>query len=254
MQFKPAFTFVDAIMGEAGGSHYESAGALGRGNKFWALARVPKADFCITGTEDMHQLYLLFVSSHDGSVSTSCFLTDRRVVCENILNQAMRDSGGNMFKIKHTTNGEKRLNAAKSIISGAVDDARDLEYKLNLLAMRKMTKDSFATVVDRLFPGKEDSARHERTVQRISKLFEENDNNAIPQIEGSAYTLLNSITNFTDHERGIRITKEKKYRGMTDSMLRAESAVFGSGNDLKSFALSVILEETKNNPPLIIAA
>jgi phage/plasmid-like protein (TIGR03299 family) len=251
MQFDRAFSFVDALMGEAGGSHYESAGALGRGNRYWVLARVPKADFSITGTSDVNQGYLLFTSSHDGSLSTEPRLTHVRVVCQNTLNLALKESTGGFFKIKHTTNGEKRLEAAKDIISGVIADSRDLEYKFNLLAKRNMTKESFTSVLDRIFTGKE-GTRRDSTLKIVTELFEKNDDNEIPQIRGSAYNLLNAITNFVDHQKGVRITKSKK--GITETMARAESAIFGSGNDLKAFALSVIMEETENNPPLRIAA
>src|SRR5579864_4686782 len=44
IQNKVAFEFVDTLI-EAAGSHYESAGALGRGERIWCLARVPEADF-----------------------------------------------------------------------------------------------------------------------------------------------------------------------------------------------------------------
>lgn len=260
LQFDHAFSFVDALMGEAGGSHYESAGALGNGNKFWVLARVPGADFSITGTLDAHQMYLLLSSSHDGSISTTARLTGVRVVCQNTLNLAFRKSNGDVFKVKHTTNSDKRLEAAKGIISGAIEDSRELEYKLNMLARRKMTKDSFTTILDRIFPGESEGKRRNATLTRIADLFESNDEGAIPQIAGSAYALLNSVTNFVDHERGVRITKDKKaqFAGASEekanAMARAETAIFGSGNDLKENALEIILEETKNNPPLLIAA
>jgi phage/plasmid-like protein (TIGR03299 family) len=248
VQFDYGFQFVDSLMGEAGGSHYESAGALGNGNKYWCLARVPSGDFSIMGTEDKNQCYVLFSSSHDGTMATTARLTQVRVVCNNTLTLALKSGHGTVVKIKHTTNGKDRLEAAKKLMGGVINDSKELEEKLNILARRKLNKDTFLSALMRVFPGDETATRHNNLLSRIAEIFDSNDNNAIPQIKGTAYNLLNAITNYVDHERGVRITGDKKERGMTESMRRAESAIFGSGNDLKEFALNTLLDETANCP------
>jgi phage/plasmid-like protein (TIGR03299 family) len=249
LQFEYAFTFCDSLIGEVGGSHYESAGILGEGNVFWVLVRCPAADFFINGTEDFNKAHVLFASSHDGSMATTARLTHINVKRNVSLQTALRYDNGDVLRIKHTTNSERKLAAAKSLMSQVVLSSQDIASKLNLLAEREMTKESMATVLDKVFPG-DQSSRRDNVMLRIIDLFENNQGNVVPEVKGTAYSLLNALNSYVDHEKGVRSTCKRK--GLSEDKLRAESAVFGSGNDLKEIALDVLLEETKNNPKHII--
>ena len=66
------------------------------------------------------------------------------------------------------------------------------------------------------------------------KIYELNDGNAFPEQRGTSYNLLSAVTNYVDHERSS--TKDDQ---------RAESAMFGSGDALKTRALDLILETSK---------
>ena len=119
-----------------------------------------------------------------------------------------------------------------------------------MLAQRKMTRDSLKSILDRLFPApKEKDAsqtRRENVLADVLSLYESNDKNAIPSIRGTAYNLLNAVTEYTDHYRSARITDSRKDYSVDEA--RAENAVLGTGERLKSQALDVILEDTAGNP------
>lgn len=248
IQNREAFDFVDSLLGAADGAHYESAGALGQGETIWVLARVPGADIRIAGTDDKSESYLLFATGHAGNMSAVAKLTSVRVVCQNTLNVALSHAGS-VFKVKHTKSAQQKLQNAKEAMAGVVTDAKHLEEKLNALAQRRMTKDSMLAVLDRLFPENKQAGsqgRRESILAQVLERFEANDGDVIPQIRGTAYNLLNAVTEYTDHFRTARITEGKA--GMTTEQARAQAAVFGTGEKLKTEALQVILQETAGGP------
>lgn len=239
--------FLDTVLGEMGGAHYESAGVLGQGQKIWAMARVPM-DFKVDG-QDPHETYLLFVTSHDGSTSATVKLTTVRVVCQNTLNAALAMNGV-FTRVKHTKDADNRLEAAKKMMGNTVRGVKDLENKLTTLSRRILTKDTYLDSLEKIFPkpkGKkeaESSSRRDNLLAQVTQLFESNDGNAFPDFRGTAVNLLNAITEYTDHLRGTRVTKKRD--GATQEASRAEAAIFGSGSDLKNDALEILMETTAN--------
>lgn len=251
MQNQDAFKFVDTLLEANGGSHYDSAGALGNGSKIWCAVRVPSADLSVMG-QDKHETYLVFATSHDGSMAHTVKLASTRVVCQNTLHAALHESGA-MLRVRHTKNGDARLMRAKQLMTGVTVDAKSLEQKLNTLAQRRLTRETMTAIMDRLFPKteKEDgvlesSTKRDNVLAEICTLYESNDNNAFPDFAGSAYNLLNAVTEYTDHFRSARITDNRK--GYSLVQARAENAVSGTGETLKNQALEVILEMTDGAP------
>lgn len=242
-QNRECFQFVDTLLEANGGSHYDSAGALGNGAQIWCAVRVPKADIAVG--DDKHQSYLVFSTAHDGSMAHTVKLTTVRVVCQNTLNSALGEAGA-MFRVKHTKSADVRLDRAKHLMTGVVTDAHILQQKLEALSRRKMTRESMVTVLNRLFPApKEENAsttRRENVITEVLGLYSANDNGAFPEIAGSAYNMLNAVTEYTDHFRNPRITTARA--GMSVEQARAENAVAGTGDKLKMSALAVIDEVT----------
>jgi hypothetical protein len=154
---------------------------------------------------------------------------------------------GQFLRVKHTTNATAKMDAARALMIGAHMQAKDLEDKLVTLAERTVKPASVRSVFKRLFGEDfETSKRTENKVARILENFESNDNGAFPEVAGTAYNLLNAITEYTDHQSGFRVTDSR--RGMSEGAIRAENALFGSGAQLKEQALEVVMAETANDP------
>jgi len=247
-QNRECFQFVDDLLQDNGGAHYDSAGALGNGATIWCAVRVPRADIAVNG-EDKHESYIVFTTAHDGSMAHTAALSSVRVVCRNTLRQALSTNTG-ILRIKHTKNANARFEDARRTMDGVVMDAKKLQDKLQLLATRRITRESMTTVLDRLFPKPADkdqnTTRRENILAEVLALYESNDRNAFPAIRGTGYNLLNAVTEYTDHYRTARITDARE--GYSVDKARAENAVIGTGERLKSQALDVILEATNGAP------
>ena len=241
IQNKDQFGHVDAFLEATEGAHYETAGALGNGERVWCLARIPEADYVIDGG-DQHRAYLMCANSHDGSLAFTMKLVDTRVVCANTLAVAIRENGS-AFRIRHTTNAHARMAEAVKVMQTVKKEAVGLKAKMESLAERKLTRESTEKILDRLFPksAEGNQTRRENVLSEVLSLYESNDRNAYPSVKGTAYNLLNAVTEYTDH---LRTARGQGTQPEKMAIARAESALFGSGERLKTQALDVILECT----------
>lgn len=241
MQHAEGFKTIDALMRSADGAHYETAGVLGNGERVWALADLAHT---VRVGDDVQKGYLLFSTGHDGHMSHSYRICMTRVVCQNTLSAALSEKTKGKLTVRHTKNAATKLTDARVALESLSDDVQRMEDKLNFLAGRRLNRETMTTVLNRLFPKrKNDAGEDKETVRRdnilgdILKIYELNDGNAFPEQRGTPYNLLNAITNYADHERS--------------STMRAESAMFGSGDTLKSKALDIIMETANGLPEVI---
>jgi phage/plasmid-like protein (TIGR03299 family) len=245
IQNEKAFDFVDSLL-ETSGAHYDTAGALGNGERIFVSATIPYSLAPNRAPTDKTNCFLMFTTSHDGTLSATAKLTTVRVVCQNTLNMAMQNSAFGTLKIRHTESGNDRLDKAKTIFQGVTQTVESLKEKFNLLAERKPNREEIHGIMDKLF-GKDwkESTQKKNQIEKIAFLFDNNDNGAFPEIKGSAYSLLQSVTNYVDHDRTIRRTDSTK--NMSENAIRTQSALFGSGEEFKTEALEVILSATAHS-------
>jgi phage/plasmid-like protein (TIGR03299 family) len=232
LQNRDAFRMLDAITMDANGAKYETAGVLWGGRKVWALARIPEFLEVVPG--DTLAQYLLISNSHDGSQAVRIMETPVRVVCANTLNMAQGRTGKGM-KMKHTGD----LFAKVSEVQDALRIIRqDFSNTLDLyksLAKDTPSSDEIDDVLSRLYP----PTRTERSnlqKERVKTFMREGIGCDIPGVEGSAWTLYNSITELVDHH-----ANEGSRRADRDDM-RLNSIWFGSGAEFKSKALETITD------------
>lgn len=112
VQNTEAFSFFDAIV-EGEGIQYETAGALGKGERVFITTKLP--GYIKVGSDDLIEKYLFLTTSHDGFGSITAAFTPVRIVCQNTLNAAMRNCT-NSIKIRHTQNAKERLEEAHKVM------------------------------------------------------------------------------------------------------------------------------------------
>jgi phage/plasmid-like protein (TIGR03299 family) len=88
---------------EKGDMQMRTAGVLGNGSKFWALASIGES-FNVNGDDgkDLVDSFVLMATSADKSMATIGKLTTVRVVCNNTLQMSLND-GRQTVKVPHST-------------------------------------------------------------------------------------------------------------------------------------------------------
>lgn len=243
--------WMDQIVSQSHGAHYESAGALGRGERIWALINLNETFEPIEGDE--HRLFLLGVSSHDGSLATSIFQTTVRVVCQNTLNMALGSMlADSTVRVKHTSRSKQLMENRIKRIAEASASWRTLNDKLTLLASKRITKRAhMRDLLEKLYPGDDDGGRTSRADSKVAQILEnfyDNDGNAFPRAAGTPYALYNAVTRYIDHDITPRMTQQRLDAGYEETHARAESAMIGSGEREKERVLQVLLESVHDLP------
>ncbi|WDF79034.1 DUF932 domain-containing protein [Mucilaginibacter sp. KACC 22773] len=131
-----AFEFFDAIVGGGDGILYETAGALGKGERIFITAKLP--GYIRVGRQDMIEQYLFLTTSHDGFGSITAAFTPIRIVCNNTLNAAMRNHS-NSIKIRHTASANDRLKQAHTLMGISGTMANELEDIFNHWSQVRIT-------------------------------------------------------------------------------------------------------------------
>lgn len=228
----------------------ECAGALDDGKRIWALAKINDGA-CLLDADNVIP-YVLFATSYDGTLSTVGKLTTIRVVCNNTLTasvgggenarfgQSERDVPGQIVRVPHSAyfdpeqarldlgivfdGWERFLATARRLARTTVDEKFATEFLKTLLPTPVVTDDNGKKV-----PG---PVENSRPYKSIMALFNGAADGAdLPEANGTAWGLLNAVTQFVDHERGGDKT-------------RLASAWFGTGAGLKDKARDLLVEVT----------
>lgn len=214
---------------EVSGFELETAGILKGGRKIWALARTGQSS-TLKGN-DVTNAYVLLATACDGTLATTAQFTSIRVVCNNTLAVALGTNKG-AVKVPHNTAFDPQLVKRQLGISVATWDG--FMYRMKGLSERKVMSNEAANYVHRVFsdPAKTTSQNaNERAMAKVMALFEGHGMGAeFASSKGTAFGLLNSVTQFVDHERRARSADH-----------RLESAWFGQGASLKERALDQAL-------------
>jgi len=131
-----AFSFFDSIVGGEDGILYETAGALGKGERIFITAKLP--DYIKVGSDDLIEQYIFLTTSHDGTGSILAAFTPVRIVCNNTLNAALSNCS-NVVKIRHTANAQQRLKEAHKVMGMANKLTPVLEGMFNQWAKIRIT-------------------------------------------------------------------------------------------------------------------
>lgn len=231
-----AFKFFDSLV-EEGAAIYETAGALGKGERVWILAKLPKS-FSIL-SEDKVECYCLLYNSHDGTSPLSVMFTPIRVVCQNTLNMALGSKKAqNIVKIRHTTYAEDRISEAGRILKYMSTYFNEIGEECHKLSEFTID-DAFIVNFKDLMFGKEDeipdSAGRAKAIRAnrleiFDKRMQSGMGVNIPGVVGTPWHLVNAAVEMADYDMP-KIGKDP-----------TESVLFGSSAEFKQRAWDTAFE------------
>src|SRR5208337_672433 len=244
LQNTEAFTFFDPII-EAGAAFYETAGALGNGERVWVLARVTSDQEIVPG--DRISKYLLLSNSHDGKGAVHVKFTPVRVVCRNTLNQAMER--GPTLRVAHTLSMKDRLKEVAEAVKRIDARFNELGATFRRLAAIRVSTQHLTEYLQMVFPeprrlsDERVYTRAKRQMQEdrdaARRLFESGRGNDIEGAAGTLWAAYNGVTEYVDFH---------KYKTGDGKWL--ETIWFGAGDVIKTRAYDAALTiaQAKNQP------
>ena len=213
-----------------GGFELETAGVLKGGKKLWALAKTGQ-ETLLRGN-DRVKAYLLLATSCDGSLCTTAQFTSVRVVCNNTLQLAVGDSGG-AVKVPHSTEFDPQQ--VKQTLGLGLSSWENFVTDMRQLADRKINKFEAMNFLinvlgDRSAPLNEQP--NAKAIQNVFTLYSgEGKGSQLESASGTAFGLLNGVTEFVDRHRRARSADH-----------RLDSAWFGPGAAIKDKAYQEALK------------
>lgn len=213
---------------EVGGFQLETAGVLKEGRKLWALARTGQRA-TLKGKDEVNG-YLLLATACDGSLATTAQFTSVRVVCNNTLQIALGDSA-TAIKVPHRSQFDAQ--PVKRQLGIAISSWDAFMARTKALAERKVSDAAAETFFRRVLtypttnPADRDTvAVNERAIKAVAQLYAGRGKGAdLASASGTAWGLVNAVTEFTDHHRRARSDDHRR-----------DAAWFGAGATLKQRA------------------
>lgn len=174
--------------------------------------------------------YLLLATACDGTLATTAQFTSVRVVCNNTLQIALGNSAG-AIKVSHRSQFDAA--AVKRQLGIAVSTWDAFMVRAKALSERKVTDSAAEAFLRRVLtysttnlPDREAVAVNDRAIKAVGQLYAGHGKGSdLASASGSAWGLLNAVTEYVDHHRRARSDDH-----------RLDAAWFGAGATLKQRA------------------
>jgi phage/plasmid-like protein (TIGR03299 family) len=215
IQNRDAFSFFDSIVGGTDGILYETAGALGNGERIFITAKLP-GYIRVGNGDDVTEKYLFLTTSHDGSGSITAAFTPIRIVCQNTLNASLK-SMTNVVRIKHTSGAKQRLDDAHKVMGLANTLSSQLENIFNNWATIKVKDEQVRKLIQvALCPNKETYDLLKKGAEdEISTAFKNivddafayamvNDTQQMDTTKGTLFGAYNAVTGYYQNVRNYK--------------------------------------------------
>lgn len=212
---------------------FECAGALGLGEKVWALARIMNEGKEIVKGDEVKS-FLLLSNSHDGSMAVRVGFTPIRVVCANTLSAAHNCKSSMLIRVRHGQFIHSNMDMLRSMLNTVKKNFETTVEQYKLLASRGVnTQDlekyvKLALEVD--LKAKKISTRTLNTIQSIITNMEIGLGSDIKGVRGTYWGAYNAVTEYLNYEAGH------------SNDTRIDSLWFGRNSVRNSRALEIALE------------
>lgn len=211
-----AFSFFDSIV-QGEGIQYETAGALGKGERIFITAKLP--GYIRVGSDDLIEKYLFLTTSHDGYGSITAAFTPVRIVCANTLNAALRNHT-NAVKIRHTANAKERLAQAHKVMGISNTMSAELENIFNQWSKIRITDPEVKKLIQMaMVPNKEvlknvlagkDDELSTCFRNMVNDVYSYRNNNATQHTETTEGTLFGAYNAVTGYFQNVRSYKDQE--------------------------------------------
>jgi phage/plasmid-like protein (TIGR03299 family) len=213
---------------DVGGFELETAGVLKEGRKFWALARTGQT-VSLKGRDQVNG-YLLLATACDGTLATTAQFTSVRVVCNNTLAIAL-SKGAGVVKVSHRSQFDAQ--AVKRQLGIAVSSWDDFIQRMKALSECRVNAQTTEAFLQRVltYPIADATegratAFNDRAAKSVHELLAgRGKGSTLVSANGTAWGLVNGVTEFVDHHRRARSNDH-----------RLDAAWFGQGAALKQRA------------------
>ena len=226
-QWSEIFDFVESFrdfMPE--GLTYESAGLLGNGAKGFVQIRLGEA--FKFGTDEIAPFLYVF-NSMDGTKSITIAPTTTRIVCQNTLEMAFRDSKGRFraaaHSIRHTSNSAERLEIARQEIRQASAVWATMKEDLKRMSDTKAPENFIDKLINDVFGEIEKDAkqntktRRENVINRVNEIFNSRTSKGTSQ--DSVFSYYSALNEYMQYDSTVHGT------GTIQTFARLESDMLG---------------------------
>lgn len=163
--------------------------------------------------------YIVARNSFDGTSGIQAAICPLRIVCQNQLNMAFKEAK-NTINIKHTYSATARLEEAREVMKTATKYINTLNDKAREFAGIKVTESEFNTLVNALFPIKDDMTDRVKTnlaekVNLFRNAYLAEDNRAF---KGTLWGCVNAYSDYITHspiKRKTETATENKFMAVT---------------------------------------
>jgi len=211
---------------DVGGFELETAGVLKDGKKLWALARTGQS-VSLKGKDQVNG-YLLLATACDGTLATTAQFTSVRVVCNNTLAIALNDGAG-AVKVPHRSQFDAQT--VKRQLGIAISSWDGFMARMKALADCKVNDTAAEAFFRRVLTYPTGASQPVQTtndsaIKAVQSLYAGRGMGAtLASASDTAWGLLNSVTEFVDHQRRARSDDHRR-----------DAAWFGTGAALKQKA------------------
>ena len=221
IQNRDAFAFGDNILDE-GGANIETAGSLFEGRLVFVSFELPDS-IHVEGDPSDFRLFLLISNGHDGKNALRASVTVERVVCRNTLRIA-HQRAVTSWTLKHTSGLNGRLAAAKDALRISHRYAETFGENASALIGKTLAERQVDAILQDIYPL---TPAEEERIERKPEAMEKvkvgivrsiyQDSPTVAPVKGTAYGVLQAVTEYEDHAKVYRETKNGRagdYRAM----------------------------------------
>lgn len=195
---------------EHGGAFIETAGSLNGGEYIWALADLGAGyDVGTKKQPDLVQGKVLLMNPHLYGKAAILKMTEVRVVCFNTLTAALKDGQEGVRLWHNASFDEARQQEAKRRLGIAREQLEAAEQEAQQLVKCELGSRVAVRIAASVMGGTPKTPRYElqnRRTRRVIDLFRGEGMGAdLPSAQGTAWGLLNAVSQYLDHEYGRSI-------------------------------------------------